>query len=55
MGLKKIMAAPTGTMTTYQEVNLREQLLDELTDISPDANPLSTVLPASPQKFFCGD
>lgn len=38
------MAAPTGTMTTYQEVNLREHLLDELTDISPDRNPLSTTL-----------
>lgn len=39
------MPAPVGTMTTYQEVNLREHLLDELTDISPDRNPLSTVLP----------
>lgn len=38
------MAAPTGTMTTYQEVNLRENLLDDLTNLSPDANPLSTIL-----------
>lgn len=38
------MAAPTGTMTTFQENLLRENLLDQLADVSPDSNPLTTTL-----------
>src|SRR3990167_2855314 len=38
------MAQLAGTLHTYMETVKREDILDEIQDISPDANPLTTTL-----------